>query len=115
MTVNLENSTVGVYLTSPSGEVALGEFSVDGGQVGGTDHRGIAYRGTCTALPDGSVQVEVTATVPAGTRAGDGSTTEADAEQKLAFFLSPDQVAGRRTKPILLPGFGLADVRFEAR
>ncbi|HEX8094396.1 hypothetical protein [Jatrophihabitans sp.] len=111
MTVNLESSTVEVHLCTPIGDQPLGRFAINAGRVEGTDHRGINYRGTCTPVLDG-VNVELTAQIPAGTRAGTSLTTEAASEQRLAFFLNADQVAGRQTKSILLVGFGLADVRF---
>jgi len=113
MTVNLESATVEVHLTTPTGDQPLGRFSINAGQVEGTDHRGITYRGTCTPVLDG-LNVELTAQIPAGTRAGTALTTEAQSEQKLSFFLNADQLAGRQTKPIVLVGFGLANVRFTA-
>ncbi|MGW1092484.1 hypothetical protein ACWD4L_41210 [Streptomyces sp. NPDC002596] len=115
MTVNLESSTVDVHLQTPSGDVSVGRFGLNDGQVTGTDRRGITYRGTCTPMPDGGLNVELTASVPAGTRIGESKVTETDVEHNLAFHLNQEQVAGRQTKAILLSGFGSADVRFEVR
>ncbi|MFB6781563.1 MULTISPECIES: hypothetical protein [unclassified Streptomyces] len=115
MTANPESSTVEVHLQTPSGDVSVGQFSLNDGQVTGTDHRGITYRGTCTPMPDGGLNVELMASVPAGTRIGESKVTETDAEHKLAFHLNQEQVAGQQTKEILLSGFGSADVRFEVR
>ncbi|MFF2324871.1 MULTISPECIES: hypothetical protein [unclassified Streptomyces] len=66
-------------------------------------------------MPDGGLNVELMASVPAGTRIGASKVTETDAERKLVFHLNQEQLAGRQTKPILLSGFGSADVRFEVR
>ena len=115
MTVNLDGATVAVYLEAPTGEVSLGEFSLRDGAVHGTDARGVSYHGNATAVGSGSVNIELTATIPAGTRIGEGLVTDAEEQHALVFFLDDEQVAGRRTKPILLSGLGLADVRFEVR
>jgi hypothetical protein len=114
MTVNLDGASVSVYLTSPDGDISLGKFDVKNGAIDGTDQRGVSYRGTCTPVADG-VNVELTATVPAGTRMSEGVAAEGDTQRKLSFFLNADQVAGRSTKPILLTGFGRADVRFQVQ
>ncbi len=111
--MNLESSTVEVHLQTPAGNVPVGRFSLNDGQVSGTDRRGITYRGTCTPMPDGGLNVELTASVPAGTRIREGMVAETDDEQKLTFHLNPEQMTGLQTKDILLPGFGSADVRFE--
>ncbi|MFJ5724588.1 hypothetical protein [Streptomyces sp. NPDC093149] len=66
-------------------------------------------------MPDGGLDVELMASVPAGTRIGESKVTETNAEQKVVFHLDQEQVAGRQTKEILLSGFGSADVRFEVR
>jgi hypothetical protein len=107
-------STVDVYLQTPAGDVSFGRFSLQAGEVEGTDHRGITYRGTYTSASDG-LDVELTASVPARTRITEGVATEAHAEQKLSFHLDGDQVAGQRSKTIVLDGFGAADVRFEPK
>ncbi|MEU9790187.1 hypothetical protein AB0E27_06090 [Streptomyces sparsogenes] len=115
MTANPEKSTVEVHLETPFEEVPLGRFSLHDGQVTGTDRRGITYRGTCTPTPDGGLNVELMVSVPTGTRFREGEVTETDAEQRLAFHLSREQVAGQEAKEILLSGFGSADVRFKVR
>ena len=112
MTVNLESAAVEVYLRTPTGDVPFGRFSLSAGQVEGTDQRGITYRGTCIRVID-LFNVELTASVPAGTRIADDLVTETTEERKLAFCLNLDHVAGEQTKSIMLAGFGSADVRFE--
>jgi hypothetical protein len=114
MTANLQAGTVTVQLRTPSGDVPLGEFALASGQVQGTDQRGISYRGTCTSLLDG-VNVELTVTVPAGTRLAGDLRTEAAAEHQLSFYLNQEHLAGTRVKPIRLPGIGSADVVFTIR
>jgi hypothetical protein len=116
MPLDVENLSLGVYLTAPHGDVELGTFTVTAGAIAGTDQlRGISYSGRCTPTPDGGVDVEVTASVPAGTRVSGAVTTDAVAEHDLTFHLDPEQVAGAKSAPITLPGFGSANVRLEVR
>jgi hypothetical protein len=107
-------SSVAVSFAAPGGDQAVGTFSVGGGKVTGTDHRGISYSGTVTPVTDGA-DVTVTASVPGGTRLSADLSTEEPEEHRLHFHLDAAQLAGQQTKPLLLPGFGAADVRFAAR
>jgi hypothetical protein len=111
MTVSYESGAVTVHLRTPAGEVPLGQFGVSGGRIEGTDQRGIRYLGTCVPLGDG-LYVELTASVPAGTRISEGFATDSPVEHRLNFHLTREHLAGVRTKAIMLPDFGSADVRF---
>lgn len=111
MTANLQNGTVTVQLRTPAGDISLGEFSLSSGRVKGTDKRGISYHGICTPLQDG-ISVELTVAVPAGISLAEGLFTDAAAEHQLSLYLTQEQLAGTRVKPIRLPGLGSADVVF---
>lgn len=111
MTANLQVGIVAVLLRSPHGNVLLGDFTVNAGQVQGTDRRGVSYQGTCTAVADG-VNVEVTMTVPSGTRVTKAIVAEEPAHHKLSFHLSEEHLAGIQAKPVTVPGLGSADLMF---
>jgi hypothetical protein len=51
--------------------------------------------------------------VPAGTPIRSGDSSHEDRVHELTFELDEAHLAGRATKPIHLPGFGEANVRFE--
>ena len=114
MTASLQDGTVTVHLRTPSGEVPLGEFALTSGEVRGTDQRGISYRGTCTPLLNG-VNVELTLTVPVGTRLAADLLTDVAAERQLSLYLSEEHLAGTRVKAVNVPGLGSADVVFTVR
>jgi hypothetical protein len=111
MTANLQDGTVTVLLRSPHGNVLLGDFTVDAGRVHGTDRRGVSYQGTCIPAADG-VSVELTMTVPSGTRLTEALLAEEQAEHELSFHLSEEHLAGIQAKPVVVPGLGSADLIF---
>lgn len=65
----------------------FGVFTIEAGQVHGTDSGGVKYKGTAKRASDGGIEVHIQLTVPTGVSLVDGTNAEA-----MSFARHIDQV-----------------------